>query len=119
MKDLVEVSIEITRKQRDWLDDLASDLRGDRSDAVQVCIDPHIEAAEKSPENPTRHMITEQFKLYVANHGNDRLDDAKKLLEELGIVLAIAYKEDEVRSLCIDLQNARNPGSIVRGKGKT
>ena len=105
--DFVEVKVEITRKQRDWLTTLGEDLRYDISYAFRLLVDREIEAHEKDPFNPLRYSVRNRFENCVKNQCKDELDEAKKLLNELNIMLDIAYKEEEARSLRVKLMDAQ------------
>jgi hypothetical protein len=88
------LAVEFTEKQRTWLRTLASDFRGSFSEAVQCCVNDHIEAHEKDPMNPARHNVKKAFA-----HCLQRFDwpDAYKLLSDLRVMLAEAELKESQR----------------------
>ena len=96
MSDYVTISVEMTRKQRDWLQDLGDDLRGSFSDAFQSIMNQHIEAHEKDHLNPGRYMIRRLFE-----NGLQRCawKEMFILAEELLLMLEMGIHENKVRDL--------------------
>ena len=92
--DFVEVKVEITRKQRDWLTTLGEDLRYDLSYAFRLLVDREIEAHEKDPFNPLRYSVRNRFENCVKNQCKDELDEAKKLLPKVVSVWAKAGRKN-------------------------
>lgn len=59
---VVRVPVKLTAKQWKWLRTLTSDLRSeDISDAVQVCVNSHVEASEKGGLNPSKYQAIKSF----------------------------------------------------------
>lgn len=94
IETLAACFVEFTEKQRTWLYTLASDLRGSFSEAVQCCVDDHVEAHEKDPMNPARYNVKKEFAACL-----QRFDwpEAYKILSDLRVMLAEAEMKESRR----------------------
>ena len=95
--DKKKLSVDVTYKQHEWVDTLAQDTRGTKSEVVQNLIQEKIDAQESG--DSSAYVLRKVFRLMVRNVGEDRLRKAKALLVELDLMMDIAEKEEEARDL--------------------
>lgn len=99
--DKKKLTVDVTYKQHEWVDTLAQDLRGTRSEVVQKLIQEKIDAQESG--DGAAYVLRKVFRLMVRNVGENDLRRAKLLLTELEVMLDIAEKEEEARGLRLRL----------------
>ena len=112
MDDLVEIKIKLSRKQRDWLQGLGSDLRASEeraiSEAIWCCVNPCIEAHEKDPYNIARYKVREEFRHYMMSCRAESLPEARKLIAELELMVELAGRESEAKDIRRALESMKS-----------
>lgn len=100
-----KMTVEVTYKQHEWVEHLASDLRGTKSDVIQHLVQQQIDADESG--DPSAFRLRKLFESMVKNQPVQRLNAAKALLHELEIMFEIADKEEEAKDYRRRLQEQR------------